>query len=284
MRLPCNTIRKANRELTKFNLTPPDENNTSFFNVHHDRGPTTRPRADVSPCVVHPDSFGPSKYQSEPPSSPESGADDDKESFSRHFAAQKHLLRLQQATKVPRSGTCSRCSATVGPSPKTGSRIGIVRPRSLVCDQCVARAAQNEVVEGLLSLANPRGDAALPPRPVNIGRRTSPNRTENTITIAAVAGILRQCLKDLKNMDKQEGATKAVATYESTADRLLHCLRLRCLSASHTKLAVLSMSRCCKQWTMALKTINSLEPGEVNRQRQKAHQCRQEASAFLQSC
>jgi hypothetical protein len=313
MRLPSNATRKLNRDLTKFNLSGTDENNTAFSNVALQRRPTTRPLAAAeAPFITLPKNMSVKNHLSianDLPSSPESGNDDDKESYCRHFAAQKHQLRVHQQQALAGAATTAiaPCSQQHGQGPQ-GAKIGIVRPRqqhASESESCCASGNGNVMaatatgtrssgVQTLLSMAmaHPRTQEVtpttvavapvLPPRHVTITiQRHAPT---SAVTISAVANILRQCLKDLKNMDKQKHATQAVQTYEQTADRFLHCLRLQCLSSTHTKLAALSIDRCCKQWLMALKNISpSLKAEEINRQRAKAQLCRKEAQAILRS-
>jgi hypothetical protein len=258
-----------NRDLAKFTLTnQTDENSIPVFNAA--RVPT-RHLVDAEIPFIGLPAYGKESdkvLQSSPPS-PESSTDDEKESYARHFSNQKHQLRTEQA------------KAMAAPDAK----IGIVRPRTQNRALSTANAAveQSNGAEALLALAN-RGketNGFLPPRHVTIAIQR--HAATSSVTISAVANILRQALKDLKSMDRRQNITRAVQTYEATADRLLHCLRLKCLSAAHTKLAILSLDRCCKQWLVALNNISSQPQEEIVRQREKAQNCRREGQTILRS-
>jgi hypothetical protein len=253
MRLPTNATRKMNRDLTKFILTNQTDEN-SIFNAAHAAAeiPLTIGLLPLRPCMES------DKVQKCSPLSPDSSTDDEKEMYARHFSNQK--LRA-------------------------GSKIGIVRTqnRAACASKLNATWEQNMGAEALLALSN-RGKETtgfLPPRHVAITIKR--HAVTSPATMLAVAEILRQALKDLKSMDKKQyNVVQAVQTYEATSDRLLHCLRLQCLSAAHTKLAILSLDRCCKQWLMALKFVDSRLPSEeVARQHEKAHLCRREGQALL---
>jgi hypothetical protein len=151
----------------------------------------------------------------------------------------------------------------------------------------VEQQTQTSGAEALLALAKPRAQgstlAATPSHPVAI-TASQDHAATRAGTVSAVANILRHCLKNLKKVDKQKQATRAVQIYEQTADRILHCLRLHCLSSKHAKLAILAVSLCCKQWLVVLKNIiPSLKAGEINRQRDKARLCHSEARAVLRA-
>lgn len=268
MRLPTNTTRKMNRDLAKFTLTnQTDENSISLFNAARMSTPLAAAEIPFVGLPVH-GKESDKILQSSPPS-PDSSTDDEKECYARHFSNQKQQLRTEQAKAIA-----------------TRPKIGIVRPRTqnrAPCTATNAAAEQSNGAEALLALAN-RGketNGFLPPRHVTIAIQR--HAATSPVTMSAVANILRQALKDLKSMDKRQNIAQAVQTYEATSDRLLHCLRLKCLSTAHTKLAILSLDRCCKQWLVALNNISSQSKEEVARQREKAQCCRREGQSILQS-